>query len=126
LISDIFVKKRALCLYQIIHYYCVISVYGRLYHAFSRWYLTVRNPYSLLFLRFIQYRMSSRKMIAISEKTHHELAQLGTLEDSFDSVISRMIEREKAAMSGQSLAGSSQNKAAALQSTVGAAESSDV
>jgi predicted CopG family antitoxin len=70
--------------------------------------------------------MSSRKMIAISEKTHHELAQLGTLEDSFDSVISRMIEREKAAMSGQSLAGSSQNKAAALQSTVGAAESSDV
>lgn len=43
----------------------------------------------------------SRKMIAISEKTYHNLAELGNLEDSFDSVIARLIQKQKAA-SGQS------------------------
>lgn len=36
-------------------------------------------------------------MIAVSEKTHHQLAQLGNLEDSFDTVISRLLEKQKAA-----------------------------
>ena len=49
--------------------------------------------------------LSSRKMISLNQKTYKELAQLGTLEDSFDSVISRMIQREKIAMSGRTLAG---------------------
>jgi hypothetical protein len=64
-------------------------------------------------------------MVAVSEKTHYKLAQLGNLEDSFDTVISRLI--EKAAMSGPTLAGTGQSTAAALQSasTKGAAESSD-
>ena len=83
LIFDIFIKKEALCLYRFVHYYCVISVYGRLYHSFGRWYLTVSNLYSLLFLRIMQCIMSSRKMIAISEKTYHNLAEWGNLEDSF-------------------------------------------
>ena len=49
--------------------------------------------------------VSSRKMISLNKKTYKEFAQLGTLEDSFDSVISRMIQREKSAMSGRTLAG---------------------
>ena len=49
-------------------------------------------------------------MISISENTYHNLAQMGTLEDTFDSVISKMIEneREKIATSGRTLEGSSQ------------------
>jgi len=42
-------------------------------------------------------------MIAISERTYHNLAQMGTLEDTFDSVIERMIQREKAASAQDSL-----------------------
>lgn len=42
-------------------------------------------------------------MVAISEKTYHSLAQMGTLEDTFDSVIQRMIDKEKVAASGQTL-----------------------
>jgi predicted CopG family antitoxin len=45
--------------------------------------------------------MPSRKMVSLTEKTYKSLVQMGTLEDTFDSVIQRMIEREKAA-SGQS------------------------
>jgi hypothetical protein len=52
------------------------------------------------------------KMIAISEENHHKLAQLGNLEDSFDSVISRLL---KEAMSGRTLGGSSQSTAAPPQ-----------
>jgi predicted CopG family antitoxin len=53
--------------------------------------------------------MSSKsKLISVSEKTYHDLAQMGTLEDSFNSVIQRMIEREKIAASGQTLAGTNQ------------------
>ncbi len=35
--------------------------------------------------------MSSIKSIKVSEETYRKLARLGTLEDSFDSVISRLI-----------------------------------
>jgi predicted CopG family antitoxin len=58
-------------------------------------------------------------MISLNQKTYKELAQLGTLEDSFDSVISRMIQREKIAMSGRTLAGSSLNTATASQLSEG-------
>ena len=57
--------------------------------------------------------MTSRKMISLTEKSYTDLAQLGNLEDSFDSVISKMIEREKIATSGRTLAGSSQIAATA-------------
>jgi predicted CopG family antitoxin len=54
------------------------------------------------------------KMISVSERTYKNLAQMGTLEDTFDSVISRMIEKEKRiAMSGQTLAGTGQSTATA-------------
>jgi predicted CopG family antitoxin len=43
------------------------------------------------------------------ESTYHKLAQLGTLEDSFDAVISRLI--EKAASSQSSFEGSIGQKA---------------
>jgi predicted CopG family antitoxin len=59
--------------------------------------------------------MPSRKMISLTEKTYKDLVRLGTLEDSFDSVISRMIEKEKAATSGPTLAGTNQNAATVLQ-----------
>lgn len=49
--------------------------------------------------------MSSRKMIAISEKTYHNLAELGNLEDSFDSVIARLIQRQKSATGQRSSKG---------------------
>jgi predicted CopG family antitoxin len=59
--------------------------------------------------------MSSKsKMISVSEKTYHNLAELGSLEDSFDSVIARLIQKQKAA-SGQTLAGTGQTTAAPLQ-----------
>jgi predicted CopG family antitoxin len=48
----------------------------------------------------------SRKMIAISEKTYHNLAELGNLEDSFDSVIARLVQKQKAASGQQPLDGS--------------------
>ena len=38
---------------------------------------------------------AKRKTIMVSEKTHRELAKLGTLEDNFDSVIQRLIEKAK-------------------------------
>lgn len=47
-------------------------------------------------------------MVALSEQTYRDLARMGTLEDTFDSVIQRMIEREKIATSGQTLAGTNQ------------------
>jgi hypothetical protein len=50
------------------------------------------------------FRMALKsKMIAISKRTHHNLAQMGTLGDTFDSVIDRMIQREKAASAQDSL-----------------------
>jgi hypothetical protein len=58
--------------------------------------------------------MSSKtKMISVSEKTWKNLTQMGTLGDTFDSVISRMIQREKVATSGQTLAGTGQDAATA-------------
>ncbi|HEY6405333.1 MAG TPA: hypothetical protein VIX38_04580 [Nitrososphaeraceae archaeon] len=52
-------------------------------------------------------------MISLTEKTYKDLAEMGTLEDSFDSVIQRMIQKQKAAMSGPTLAGTNQSKATA-------------
>lgn len=60
-------------------------------------------------------------MISVSERTYKNLAQMGTLEDTFDSVISRMIERERIAMAGQTLAGTGQSTATAPQSTIAGA-----
>jgi predicted CopG family antitoxin len=70
----------------------------------------------------------SRKTIVVTEQIFETLRKMGTVTESFNDVITRLIQNQKAAMSGQSLAGSSQNKAARLQSTetLGAAESSDV
>jgi hypothetical protein len=36
-------------------------------------------------------------MVSLNDKTYHDLAKLGNLEDSFDSVISRLIQKQKAA-----------------------------
>ena len=47
----------------------------------------------------------SRKSIVISEKTYHNLAELGNLEDSFDSVIARLIQKQKAAPGQSSFEG---------------------
>jgi predicted CopG family antitoxin len=52
--------------------------------------------------------MSSRKMISLTQKTYKKLAKMGTLEDSFDSVIQRMIEREKNATAGHTVEGTDQ------------------
>jgi hypothetical protein len=56
-------------------------------------------------------------MISINMKTYKDLTQFGTFQDSFDSIISRMIEheKEKAAMPGPSLAGVGQSRAAVLR-----------
>lgn len=35
------------------------------------------------------------KMISVSEKTYKDLAQRGTLEDTFDSVIQKLLKEEK-------------------------------
>lgn len=66
---------------------------------------------------FILLMSSKSRLISVSEKTYHDLAQMGTLEDSFNSVIERMIQKQKAAASGLALAGTGQNTATALQST---------
>jgi hypothetical protein len=55
--------------------------------------------------------MPSRKMISLTEKTYRDLVLMGTLEDTFDSVIQRMILKEKIVTSGQTLAGTSQTAA---------------
>ena len=52
--------------------------------------------------------MPTRKMISLTEKTYRDLVQLGTFEGTFDSVIQRMILKEKIATSGQTLAGTNQ------------------
>jgi predicted CopG family antitoxin len=57
--------------------------------------------------------MSSRKMIAISEKTYHRLAELGNLEDSFDSVIARLLQKQKTAFGPNSRQETQGQKAAA-------------
>lgn len=57
-------------------------------------------------------------MISLNENTYHNLAKLGDLEDSFDTVISKLIEvansqNNNVAMARGSLAGSTDAKAAA-------------
>jgi predicted CopG family antitoxin len=58
--------------------------------------------------------MPSRKMVSLTEETYKSLVQEGTLEDTFDTVIQRLIKdskREKVAASGQTLAGTNQTAA---------------
>jgi hypothetical protein len=59
--------------------------------------------------------MSSKsRLIAVSEKTYHDLAKMGTLEDSFNGVIEKMIEeKQKAASSQQPFEGSDGPRTAA-------------
>jgi predicted CopG family antitoxin len=63
----------------------------------------------------------NRKTIVVTERNFETLRKMGTVTESFNDVITRLIEsqsqNQKAAMSGQSLAGVSQSTAAALQST---------
>jgi hypothetical protein len=61
--------------------------------------------------------MSTRKLIAVSEKTYKRLVKKGTLEDSFDSVISRIMDGEEAAMSGQTFLETGQSTATLPKST---------
>jgi hypothetical protein len=71
---------------------------------------------SLLSLyNFFIFLMSSKsRLISVSEKTYHTLAEMGTLEDSFNSVIEKMIEeRQKAASSQQPFQGSDGPRATA-------------
>jgi hypothetical protein len=80
-------------------------------------YFYLENPTKsfIVCLVSLVFQMTSKsKMISISERTYHNLAQMGTLEDTFDSVIDRMI-REKIAMSGRALGGSSLDTATASQ-----------
>ena len=56
---------------------------------------TGSNVFRVINIVCILY-MSSRKMIAVSEKTYKDLAEVGNLEDSFDSVIARLIPRKSA------------------------------
>jgi hypothetical protein len=109
----------------------IVSMLPRSYHLLlSAQTQNVPITISLLSLyNFFIFLMSSKsRLIAVSEKTYHDLAQMGTLEDSFNSVIERMIQKQKAAMSGQSLVGVGQSTAAGLQSTdpKGVVESSSV
>lgn len=67
----------------------------------------------------------SRKTIVVTEHTFETLRKMGTVTESFNDVIARLIQNQKAAMSGQSLAGSSQNKAAAPLSTNGVESSNE-
>lgn len=39
--------------------------------------------------------MSGNKCIRISEDTYHDLTKLGTLQDTFDSVIARLVDASK-------------------------------
>ena len=66
-----------------------------------------------IMLVYSKMTSQSRHMVALSEQTYRDLVRMGTLEDTFDSVIQRMIEREKIATSGRTLAGSSQIAATA-------------
>jgi predicted CopG family antitoxin len=49
--------------------------------------------------------MPERKMVSLTENTYKKLAQMGTLEDSFDSVILRLIENQKAVSGSSSFQG---------------------
>ena len=55
------------------------------------------------------------KMISIRETTYKDLAQMGTLEDTFDSVISRLIENQKAVSAQDSFQGAKGQTAAATE-----------
>jgi Putative antitoxin len=57
----------------------------------------------------------NRKTIVVTERNFETLRKMGNVTESFNDVITRLI--EKAAMSGQSLAGVGQSTATALQST---------
>ena len=78
------------------------------HYAISIW----KTQYKLFnFVYFFYFLMSSKsKLIAVSEKTYHDLGAMGTLEDSFNSVIERMIQKQKATASGPTLAGTGQNR----------------
>jgi hypothetical protein len=77
-------------------------------------------------MAFLNMVQQSRKTIVITEQNFEALRRMGTVTESFNDVISRLIQNQKAAMSGQSLAGSNQVIAAPPQSPAGAAESSEV
>jgi predicted CopG family antitoxin len=59
----------------------------------------------------------NRRTIVVTEQNFEALRKMGTVTESFNDVITRLIENQKAAMSGQSLAGVSQSIAAASIST---------
>ena len=106
-----------------------VSIFVPIIIVYHTTYFYLENPTKSFIVCLVPlvFKMTSKsKLISISERTYHNLAQMGTLEDTFDSVISKMIQ-EKAAMSGPTLAGTGQSTAAVLQSTSteGAAESSN-
>jgi predicted CopG family antitoxin len=49
--------------------------------------------------------MSNGKTIRISNETYGQLANQGNLQDSFDSVISRLIDKQKDIMNKQNING---------------------
>lgn len=49
--------------------------------------------------------MSNGKTIRISNETYEQLANQGNLQDSFDSVISRLIDKQKDIMNKQNING---------------------
>jgi predicted CopG family antitoxin len=49
--------------------------------------------------------MSNGKTIRISKETYEKLANQGNLQDSFDSVISRLIDKQKVILDRQNING---------------------
>jgi hypothetical protein len=108
-----FVARDKLLLNHMMDYHLFVSGLWELHHVLSQ-SVVLTISFGVHFLSnklCLHFWMSHRKLIAISEKTYKELAVMGTLEDSFDSVIKRMIDKEKCAASGRTLAGTVQTAA---------------
>jgi predicted CopG family antitoxin len=119
------VGKMYVLLHRMVYHDIIVNIFPRHYHS------SVSKPttdYDLKCYKFLLvFRLASKtKMISVSEGTYKDLAKMGTLEDSFDSVISRMIKREKAAASGKTLAGTTQNAATASISTPSSKEQTPI
>jgi hypothetical protein len=97
-------------LHHIVFHYTFVDMLVRSYRPLLE--SIQLNIYLLSYITFLFFQMSSKnKMISVSEETWRDLTQKGTLADTFDSVIRRMIDKEKVATSGGTLAGTTQTAA---------------
>jgi hypothetical protein len=99
---------------HIVDYNTFVSILVRSYHSL----LVSTVPTKRFFIKsisFINMVQQNRKTIVVTEKNFEALRRMGTITESFNDVITKLLQNQKAAMSGPTLTGSVQNTASVSQ-----------